>query len=174
MEFTKIALLAGFIIAFIFILVISNKNNPSSPDQFDEYQMTKRNTAFKISFCFLAIWVAISSAVFADGDIEGFPITYSMFSLIGLFITICIFSVYCIWTGCYLTKNTKIRFNCTLFGLVAAIQIYSGILSLVNGNAFTNGKLGIEASPLICGPMFLTITITLIIRNFIDKKELAD
>ena len=91
MEFTKIALLAGFIIAFIFILVISNKNNPSSPDQFDEYQMTKRNTAFKISFCFLAIWVAISSAVFADGDIEGFPITYSMFSLIGLFITICIF-----------------------------------------------------------------------------------
>ena len=44
MEFTKIALLAGFIIAFIFILVISNKNNPSSPDQFDEYQMTKRNT----------------------------------------------------------------------------------------------------------------------------------
>lgn len=169
-----IVFLVVFIIPFILFMVISNKNNPSSPDQFDEYQMTKRNTAFKISFCFLAIWVAISAVVFADGDIEGFPITYSMFSLIGLFITICFFSVYCIWTGCYFTKNTKIGLNCTLFGLVAAIQIYSGILHIVDGSAFTNGKLCIDALSLVCGVMFLTITITLIIRSFIDKKELAD
>ena len=166
------AVVFGIILSMILtvILLISiNKNHRMELAKYDERQEMERGYGFKYAFFtsltyLLALLILDATEFFARSDMR-------LFYAGGIFLSISVYVVYCIWTESYFALNQNKRSVMIIFITIAAFNLFLGIINIMNGNMVENGHLTVHIANLMCAALFLVLFITVLLKKHSDNKD---
>lgn len=168
-----LGMLVGLLLISVVIIVILKftKRDHALRCKFDERQLQKRGTAFKLGFFTLlvenAIYACLSPLFVQDGPLESLP--HFEDGSGSIFLQICIavgvFAGYSIWNDCYFSLNESRSRLKLLFAVTGILNLVIFFCRLVNGQLLEDGMLTIYWDNLFCGLMFLFIFLMMFLRR---------
>ena len=164
-------ILAVFMIIVLILCILIMVKKRSDSEGFDERQLLLRGNAYKYAFFSLILFEAFYAVALL---LIGHPLMADGVSaLLGVFLSITVFAVYCINNDAF--KSNRPSFNLKTYSiLLAAVTLingWNGIQSLRSGEMIQNGLLQLSVSALACAVCFLIILIVLLRKAVLDKKE---
>lgn len=166
-----IGFFAVVVIMLIIAVILRCKNN--NVTEYDERQLIARNAAYKYSF-FTLVFYCILCGMLDMVEIRWAEIVIQM--LLGMFISVAVFVVICIFKDAYFgIKKGKNNIYTFLYltATITVVQLFSFIFNVFIDKEpiITNGMLNSNLVPLLCAVTFLIMMIATIIKIVISKKE---
>ena len=159
------------IFAVIMVLALIRKKQHSQDREYDERERLVRGEAYRYAFTAIVLFAAFH--VFAL-LLLGHPLMADgVSSLLGIFLAIAVFAVYCIRNNAFKTMRTSSGFRSysILLIIVVGINTWSGIMSARDGSLLEDGILQTPVSSFACAACFLVVLIAMIMQNVANKKE---
>lgn len=158
-------------ISLIIAIVLKCKNNHVT--EYDERQLIARNTAYKYSF-FTLVYYCILCGMLDTFEIKWAETLIQMF--LGMFISVTVFVVICIFKDAYFgIEKGKRNIHTFLFlaVMVTVFQLFNFIFSVLieKEPIITDGMLNSDAMPLLCAAAFLIMIIATVIKLVLNRKE---
>lgn len=143
MNYSGIVIVCGIIFAILLtrLILVKTKTDKSKKCRFDERQEVIRGKGFKYGF----FTMLICNGLFLCMNIAEFPMCAELEVLIviGSFMGIGVWIVYCIWNEGYFALNEDKGRIMLLFAVAAIMNLCVGGFALVHGTIVQNGKLTI-------------------------------
>lgn len=152
---------------FVFFLKFTKKDGKMKC-RFDERQNIIRGKGYKYAFFTLLIYNALMLVM---GNIMEMYMDREMVVFIGICLSIIIYAVYAIWNEGYFSLNENPKRVMVIFGVVGAINLLSGISSIVSGEIIENGKISFRAMNLLCAVMLFSILIVLAVKTIYNRED---
>lgn len=160
-----IALVVGIIIGLsgAVLILIFTKKDKKLEAEYDEMQQMIRGRAYFVGF-----WTAIIYFVaVAFCDIIGvqFPAQDNVVAFIGIFISIFVIAVYCIWADAYFGMNEDRKAIYKAYIILGVSNLLFGIMNICSGDVVVDGMLTYRCLNLLCTIMFAVIGILIWVRR---------
>ncbi len=152
---------------FVFFLKFTKKDGKMKC-RFDERQNIIRGKGYKYAFFTLLIYNALMLVM---GDFMEMYMDREMVNFIGICLSVIIYAVYAIWNEGYFSLNENPKRVMVIFGVVGAINLLSGISSIVSGEIIENGKISFRAMNLLCAVMLFSILIVLAVKTIYNRED---
>ena len=169
MKLHPVLVIILIIILVLLVLVVVRKR--SDDRNFDERQLQLRGNAYKYAFFALLLFEAfyaiallfVGRPLMADG----------VSALLGIFLSITVFAVYCIKNDAFKTNTHAVTFKsyCILLVIVIILNSWNGIQSLRSGELLDSGLLQMSVAAPACAVCFLIVLIALLVKAASDKEE---
>ena len=164
----KIGIFTGFIVAFIFLFIISFKKKCTN--EYDERQMMIRGRGYSYAF-YVVLILGILYGIFQ----EEFPqiIPPGVVIIIILFLSVTVLCTYLIFNDAYWGyKYHKFKTYFIFYIAMFITNLIQPVKVLAENRMFINGILQYTGIlPLIVSIFFLYMAVILSIKTFIDKKN---
>ncbi|MBQ2804208.1 MAG: hypothetical protein IJF07_09960 [Lachnospiraceae bacterium] len=167
----KLGILGGVIIGLIIVVVLNmvSKTDNSIVCKYDERQELVRGKGFKYGYFSIMIsnvmWILLSLlevSLFCN-------IETAMF--ISIIVGVGVFACYCIWNDGYFALNENRKGLMIVFAIVGGINLYIGLMNVIQGSVLENGSLTMKSANLFCGILLFAIFIMLLLKEAKDRKE---
>ena len=162
----------AFFAAVFLIILFAGKSGRVAP-RYDERQTAARGALYKTGFYTLVIYLLLYAA-FDKIGVEwstGAPVGI----LTGIFLSVTVFAITAIRKDAYFGFNEKTHKSILLLSLIAALNLFTGIMPILSGETvlFENGLFGTAELSFFVTACFIVILITLIIhkKNAIVAEE---
>ncbi len=164
-------LAVGILVGLIAVVLLSKYMNKDgqTKTRYDEMQEKVRGRAYMYAFWTVAAF-EILMVVIRSMEIP-FPVDEMMVHLLPIFLGAGVHVGYSIWHHAYIgINNNKTRIG-VVFVLIAAVNLLTAIISIVNGGMFVDGKFTAGLTNLLCGLLFVFIGVELFLRHMLDQKS---
>lgn len=152
------------IVAFVIIAIILKMKN--CEQKYDERQELARGRAYKHGFITLLLYCVVVGL--ADMYLERAYISTA--ALIGVFLSVTVFVIECIFTDAYFAVGQKPRSWLVLSGFVATLNLCIFTVNFAEGEPLiVNGVLTYYIINLVCGLMFLAIFVAIVMKLMRDR-----
>ena len=157
----------GFVIvAVVFVIIAVAFKMKNCDRKYDERQLLARGRAYKHGFIVLLLYCV--AAGIADMYLEYAYI--STVALIGVFLSVTVFVIECVFTDAYFAVGQKPRSWLVLSGFVAAMNLWIFAYNIAEGQPLIeNGVLTYYVINLVCGVMFLAIFAAIVVKLLRDR-----
>lgn len=170
---TLLGLVLGIVTGVAFVALIAliiKKGKISKNDQYDERQLFVRSKAYQIAFAVLVGYLVINGIINSVLEIQWCDSLTS--SLLGIFLSITVFALFCIFQDAYVSFQEKPTQNILLFAVIAAANFGIGFINYdQHHDLIVNGQLSDHALNFICGILLVIIIIAMLIKRRMDKKS---
>lgn len=170
-----IALILGVITGIAFVVLITmivKKGKICKNGQYDERQLLVRSKAYQIAFVVLIAYLVINGIINSVLEIQWCD--SFMGSILGIFLSIMVFAIYCIFHDAYVSFKEKPTQYILLFAVIAVANFGIGFINFDQHHDYiVNGQLSFHALNFICGIMLVMIILALLIKRGMDKKSTA-
>lgn len=162
----------GIWISVLFFTVLVIKLKLNHMPVYDERQMKSRGECFSVSFFILI------GCLLLDGLIRlAFRYDWSSY-IVGvaccIFVSIGTFAIMAILKDAYTSiGENKLRFS-LLLGFIGGINFIVGIFRIVQDGFLEDGQVALPFINLLAGCILLIVTMVLLIKYFIEKKQTGD
>lgn len=172
---TLIGLILGIITGIAFfalIVMIAKKGKICKNGKYDERQLLVRSKAYQIAFIVLILYLVINGMI---NSVLGIQWCDSfMGSLLGIFLSIMVFAIFCIFHDAYVSFQEKPTQSISLFAVIAVANFGIGFINFDwHHDYIVNGQLSYHALNFICGILMIIIILALLIKRGMDKKSAA-
>lgn len=170
---TLLGLVLGIVtgVAFVALVVlIIKKGKISKKDQYDERQLLVRSKAYQIAFVVLVGYLLINGII--NSILEVHWCDSFMGSILGIFLSVMVFALFCIFQDAYVSFQEKPTQNILLLAVIAVANFGIGfIINDQHHDFIVNGQLSYHAINIICGILLVIIIIAMLIKRRMDKKS---
>ncbi|MBR6478336.1 MAG: hypothetical protein IKS85_07795 [Lachnospiraceae bacterium] len=163
-------MLIGGCIGMIVWAAYSKGNRVSSP-KYDERQEMERGRGFKYSFFITCLFIVVAYILETAGLLAR-PY-YQLFNILGLFIGLTVYIVYCIWHEAYFALNQNTRTVIISLTLIAIANIALAIINYLDGSMFQNGTFGPSILNALMAIVFIVLLATVLLKQMVDSKNNA-
>lgn len=153
--------LVGFIIGF------AVKKKQKAPAEYDERQEAVRGRGFKYGYVALAAFLAVYILLDA---LEVYWCHTGAGLLLGIFISLTVFVVYCIYKDAYFTVSDRPGFYVILFAVLSAVNLGCGLVVPGLKGLEKDPLLGIEDINFMVAGFLFIIFINVLVKLYIDKR----
>ena len=169
---TATAVLLGTVIGLclvVLMLAAVTKGKRMTSARYDERQELERGRGFRYAFftlllcCGLAVLIDVSG-VFPWADL-------SVLCGFGVFASLAVYCVYCIWHECYFALNERRSAVLICFALIGLFNLGIGLSNLLSGRMIENGRITFHAINLMCAALFLILALTMLAKRIHDGKH---
>lgn len=161
----------GIIVGLILVAVILKitKTDGSMKCKFDERQVIARGKGYKYGF----FTCAVCNIIYAFGAalLPKLPIDPSAFMILTIAIGACVHISYCIWNDAYFSLNENRGRLMITFVLIAALNLYLGISSLLDGRGLKDGVLNLDSVNLFAGMIFIVAFLVMAAKHVSDRAK---
>jgi hypothetical protein len=137
--------------------------------KYDERQELEQGRGFRYAFytmlAFVGLVFCFQMAELIPGHIAALLYGCSVF------LGCAVYCIYCIWHDCYFALNQKTGAVLIVLGLIAALNLFLGISSIIDGSLIENGRLTFRSMNLLCGALFLVVFAALLMKKLWSGKE---
>lgn len=160
----------GILVGLVLMVVIlkSIRKDKSIKGRFDERQEIIRGKANRYGFFSLLICNALITLF---GPWCSKYLKFQTMIFIAIAISLLVFAGYCIFNDAYINLNEKPKKTIMWFLVIGGINFVCGFAQLNGGNLIENGKTSLGNVNLICGVMMILVSLMIIIKQCIIKKE---
>ena len=141
--------ICGLVIVFAVCIVLRIVNRKKKACEYDERQEAIRGTGFKYAY-FTALIVMVLGGIVETMTGVSWCNLFT-FALLALWVSICVFTTYCVVKDAYFTLRSKRGLLMVIFLAAGVINLCIGIDSIVRGEILEGGALSLNASNLITG-----------------------
>ena len=151
---------AAFLVFFLFLFFITRKKKNNKNAEYDERQIAARGKAFRAGFFSMMLYFAWFMVVstFEFELISRYNV-YIIFA--GIVFGIGVFAVMAIKNDAYLKLNTKVGTQLKVMVLITVVNIASGIVNYVYGDA----KSGAFLMNALCALLSIVILAAILIHQ---------
>lgn len=172
MNLSGIGIVCGIMVGILLAALLKRKTrmDNSKKYKYDERQEVVRGKGFKYGFFTILICnglaVCMKIAEVPLFNELGLPI------IIGSFMGIGVWVVYCIWNEGYFALNENKGRIMILFVSAAIMNFCVGASALVHGTVIQDGKLTYQSINFLCGLLFIIIFLTMFLKKvYKDGKD---
>lgn len=155
---------AGILCGVLLLAVMVFVKKKKGIHEFDERQIAARGKSFKYGFFAFLIYFSCF-AVFQEVTGEGFIDDFTGM-LIGICMAVTVFAANAIWNGAYLSLQENVKKYIIIFSSTAALNLLLCLKFVIHRQSpvpyITN---------LVCGIMLLLLVLTLVLKNYKDRKQ---
>lgn len=154
----------AFFAAIFLIILLAGKSKRATP-RYDERQIAARNSAYKAGYLTLIGYLLVY-AVFDSLSIQ-WCTGARIGILIGILLSITVFAVTAVRHDAYFGFNENIRTSSAVLSIIAALNLFTGIMPLVTGETvfMKDGLVGTGELSFCVTFAFIVILATLIMHN---------
>lgn len=171
------AYIAGFLcgllavaLAGIIIHRIYKKKYGVSGNEYDERQKAIRGTAYQYAYLTLLCVLVLGSL--AEVMLGFSWTTLFPFTMLGMWISICVFVGYCVMKDAYFTLRSKRKAFILIFLAVGAFNLFIAGSKLLSSDGFvTNGQLNYAFVNFITGISVLLLDGVMILKAVLDRRR---
>ena len=166
------ALIVFFLILIVILLVslIGRKRRAMERD-YDEREQLVRGRAYARAFAAFLLFEGghILALLFYGRPLMADGVS----SLLGFFLSIAVFAVYCIRHDAFKEMRTdqKFRSYSILLVIVVAINAWSGIMAAIDGNLLHDGVLQTPVASFACAACFLSVLLAMRMQRRRNDRE---
>ena len=170
------AYMKGFIFALLLALFIGIKlrirNKKKNPQPYDERQEAIRGTGFKYAY-FTALTVLVTGGIIETMlDISWCGLF--TFAVLAMWISICVFTTYCVIKDAYFTLRSKRNLLIIIFLAAGIFNLYFGIDSIMRKEIIEGGVLSLHSANLITGACCLYLGVMMIFRSIYERRQAVE
>ncbi len=172
--YVSLMFVIGLMVAAVLIVILFKYANKDGKvkTEYDERQKTLRGNAYKYAFYTEALAQILIMLLFM-AKIE-LPIENYALLFIGIILGCIVLCGYCIWNDVYWgLNNDRKRYHIILI-VVVVLNALSVIMSVVSGDIFQNGKIGMPMLNIIVLIMIAVVYLELLIKKIADKKAVKE
>lgn len=164
----------GVAIGLIVVAVILKvtRNDGGIRCKFDERQAIIRGKGYQYGFISLVI-CNILYALLSATDLK-LPVDLDMAVFLGIFISIVVMISYLIWHDAYFALNERRPRVMIAFMLIAALNLWLGVKSILEGRAVRDGVLTGGSLNLFCGILFIIIFVVLLAKHIKEASGMQE
>ena len=162
------AIIFSVILTVILTIAITRSHRLESP-KYDERQEMERGYGFK--YAFFSLLTYIIGLLIVDAAEIFTRIDMRLFYAGGIFIGVCVYVVYCIWTESYFALNQDKKTVMIIFVVIAAFNLALGITNIIRGTMIEDGHFTVHIANLMCAAMFIVLFVTVLLKKMKDKKS---
>lgn len=155
----------GLCLAVLLLWVCNRKGQIRT--QYDERQKLVRAGGYKIGFWVITIYECVL-AILGIGEVV-IPVEAPVLHFGGIICGITALGIYSVWKDAYWGLNNDKRRYTILFVVCGAINLLSGVMSIVDGRIMNDGMVSLPAMNLLCGLMILVLGIALGVKSLVSK-----
>lgn len=159
-----IGIVVGLLVLAVWMLMRRNVDG-----EYDERQMLVRGKGCQYGFATLVCYNLIYGAAYMDSVPDWCDNMIGI--MIGVLLSLAVFCGYCIWKDAYMNLNQNPGFIYFILGSLGIINLILGIISLVRGEAFENGKVSFRALNLPMGVMFCLFFFLFWLKNHVNRER---
>ncbi|MDD4075166.1 MAG: hypothetical protein PHC80_03645 [Eubacteriales bacterium] len=141
--------------------------------EYDERQKLAQGTAYKYAFftnliyaCAVGLYDQFTGVRWCDTMTCAF---------LGICVSTMVFAVICIFNDAYVSFQERPRNVYTIMGLLAAVNLASGVMNLLPPNKMVeNGMLTFRCVNLVVAIMLITIIVMMAVKGALDRRGERD
>lgn len=138
-------------------------------EKYDEMQNLARGKAFSFAFYTMGIMNLVFAVLYAFELNLPFDTTFGFFLslLCGAFV----YALISVWKDAYVGLNSKAKNTRMWLAVIAGSNLMLGLLAMIGGVMFTDGKVHFQFFNLLCGLMIVAVIIEIIIKDRKNQEE---
>lgn len=161
--------ICGLIIVAIIGIVLRISGKKKTGCEYDERQEAIRGTGFKYAY-FTGMLVLIIGGIIEIMMGRSWCTMFT-FSMIALWISICVFTTYCVIKDAYFTLRSKRKTLIIIFLAAGIINLCFGLDSAKQGEIIVNGMLSLSATNLLTGAACIYLGLMMIVRSIYERRQ---
>lgn len=164
------AYIFGFIFGVIIVAIaciIMRVVKRDKSGEYDERQEAIRGRGFKLAYFTAIITLVLGGC--AEILLDAVWCGLFSFAMLALWLSICVFTTYCVVKDAYFTLRSKRRVLIFIFFASSAINLYFGIRSIATGELLSGGMLSLYSVNLLSGVCCLYLGAMMIVRSLWER-----
>lgn len=169
-EWKSVGLAVGIMVGIILTIIIVKAFNKDGKfkTKYDEMQLKVRGRAYMFAFWTIVIYEALMCVLTASETMV-LPVTNFVLHFTAVIAGVLVQVTYCIWKDAYIGLNTNAgRFSIFCI-VIALINLAIGVIAVIHGEMFVDGKLQDPFINLLIASLFIVIGVELLIKHFTDR-----
>ena len=171
MNANQFGMITGIVFGIAIVILLMAKvfnRDGKLKTKYDERQLRARGEAYKYGMFASIITCAV--LLVADFGTNNICSLGSMVFFIPILVGLVVQVSYSIFADAYVGMNTNMTKFIVVMAIVSAINIGTGVIAILQGEMFKDGKLGTPFSSFGVGILFIVVAIELIIKKAIDER----
>lgn len=161
-----IGIVVGLILTVLFLKVMNKDGKMKT--EYDERQKEARGRAYMYGFYAIVLTNVLFLVLSTSCDLSIMGISlYFIPIIVGVMVQV----TYSVFHDAYVGLNNNMTRFFVGMTFITLFNLFVGISSLINGELIVDGELQGSFVNLLCGGIFLVLTIELGIKKLIDGKE---
>ncbi len=164
-------ILTGVLLMRLFFRFMTKKGQRTKL-QYDERQKQVRGVGYKHAFTVLVFFLMLNGIYEMLTEKRLFDSMAGAFT--GVAMGMFTYASYCIWKEGYVSLNQNPRKVCIVLGLIGAINLVFGVLSIRDGKMVQDGMLTFHSVNLIAGIVCMLLLFQLWLKQYMDTHKEQD
>lgn len=163
--------LVGMLVGVVLVIIASKIANKDKKvkTEYDERQKALRGEGYKYGFYAMFIYAAINTIVGISGTT--LPIEPAILGFSYIFVGAIVDIGYCIFHDCYWGLNNNRSKWLVVMAIAGLLNLVAVIMAVKEGAFINEGMISTPGINLLCAILLLTLTVCVLIKSVIDKKE---
>lgn len=160
--------LCGLMIVAVAVLLMRLVKRQRN-SEYDERQEAVRGRGFKLAYFTAIIALVLGGCVELLLDVAWCGLF--SFAMLALWLSICVFTTYCVVKDAYFTLRSKRKALIFIFFAAGAINLVIGVRSIVAGELLVGGVLSLHSVNLLTGACCLYLGAMMIVRSLWERNR---
>ncbi|MBE5924609.1 MAG: hypothetical protein E7271_09105 [Lachnospiraceae bacterium] len=160
-----LGIVVGLILTVVFLKAINKDGKMKT--KYDERQKEARGRAYMYGFYGIVFTNALFLILATSYDLAFLGLSlYFIPIIVGIIVQV----TYSVFHDAYVGLNNNMTRFIVGMTFITAFNLFIGIMAYIHGELFVNGKLQGPFINLLCGGIFLVLSVELAIKKLIDAK----